>query len=73
MGNKTEQISPIVWGVAFAIPIVAYNIFNLTSQTYVCVAGLRTLAGLAPAADARAPPAACRCRCRCAACGWTRS
>lgn len=35
MGNKTEQISPIVWAVAFAVPVVAFNIFNLTSQTYV--------------------------------------
>lgn len=35
MGNKTEQVGPLVWGLIFAIPVFAYNIFNLEFQTYV--------------------------------------
>lgn len=35
MGNKTEQVSPIVWGTLLAVPVAAFNIYNLAAQTYV--------------------------------------
>lgn len=34
-GNKTESVRPLAWSLGLALPVVVFNVYVLSLQTYV--------------------------------------